>query len=139
MQPAAINDDIMTEADIDLVVWGMKGGGSGGPSGMRAEDLKGWRKEANHEKDPEGRRWDMLLRLVQVMFRDGTVPVKRLEGAKVGFLQQVTRKQATRLRDGSWGTVTEKSPTGSRDTAAPDICVQETGNSGGVGGPTDNF
>ena len=43
---------------------------------MRSEDLKGWRKEANREKDPVGRRWEMLVRLVQVMFRDGTVPVE---------------------------------------------------------------
>ena len=33
----------------------------------------------------------------------------------------------------------EKSPLGSGDTAAPDICGQETGNSGGVGGPTAYF
>ena len=33
----------------------------------------------------------------------------------------------------------KNSPTGSRDTDAPDICGQATGNSGGVGGPTAYF
>ena len=40
---------------------------------MRVEDLKGWRQEAKREKDPESRRWELVVRLVQVMFRDGTV------------------------------------------------------------------
>ena len=33
-----------------------------------------WRKEVNHKEDPEGRRWELVLRLVQVMFRYRTVP-----------------------------------------------------------------
>ena len=40
---------------------------------MRAEDLEGWPKEANWEKDPVGRRWELVVRLVRVMFRDGTM------------------------------------------------------------------
>ena len=43
---------------------------------MREEELKGRRKDAKREKDPIGRRWEMVVRLVQVMFRDGTVPVE---------------------------------------------------------------
>ena len=57
-----------------MAVRGMKGGRSGGLSGMRAEDLKLWRKEAKHEMDPEGRRWEMVVRLVQVMFRYRMMP-----------------------------------------------------------------
>ena len=52
----------------------MKGGRKGGPYGMREEDLKGCRKEAKREKEPEGRMWELIVRLVQVMFRDRTVP-----------------------------------------------------------------
>ena len=37
------------------------------------EYLKGWRKEANCEKYPEGRRWDLVLQIVKVVFRDGKV------------------------------------------------------------------
>ena len=44
VQPAAVNDDVPTEAEIDLAVRGLKGGRVGGPLGMRLEDLKGWRK-----------------------------------------------------------------------------------------------
>ena len=41
-----LNDDVPKEAEVELEVWGMKGGRAGGLSGMRAEDLKGWRKES---------------------------------------------------------------------------------------------
>ena len=42
----------------------MKGGRAGGLLGMRAEDLQGWQKEAKWEKDTDGRRWDLVVRLV---------------------------------------------------------------------------
>ena len=42
---------------------------------MRAEDLKEWLNEAKREKDPVDRRWELVVRLVQVLFRDGTLPV----------------------------------------------------------------
>ena len=74
MQFAAVNDYIPSESEIDMAVRVFKGGRVGDPSGMRAEDLKGWCQEAKREKDPEGRRWYIVVRLVQVMFRDGTVP-----------------------------------------------------------------
>ena len=57
-----------------------------------------------------------------------------LEGAYVGFLQKFKKKKSKRLRDGSLRQETGKSPQGSRGTDTWDICVQETGNSGGVGG-----
>ena len=46
VHPVAVNDDVPKEAEVELEVWGMKGGRAGGLSGMRAEDLKGWRKES---------------------------------------------------------------------------------------------
>ena len=49
---------------------GLKGGIAVCPFGMRVKDLKGWLQEAKREKDPEGRRWYPVVRLVQVMFRD---------------------------------------------------------------------
>ena len=73
VQPAAVNDDVPTEAEIDLAVRGLKGGRVGGPLGMRLEDLKRWRKEAKCDKEPEGERWKIVVQLVQVMFRDRTV------------------------------------------------------------------
>ena len=53
----------------------------------------------------------------------------------MSFLWQFTRKKAKWLRDGFWRQMTKKSPTGSGDTDNPDMCGQETGRSGGVGGP----
>ena len=57
----------------------------------------------------------------------------------MGFLWQVTKK--FKAADGwvlseDYG---ENSPIGIGDTSAPDICGQETGNSGGLGGPTAYF
>ena len=40
---------------------------------MHAEDLKGWIHKAKREIDPEERRWELVVRLVNVMFRDVTV------------------------------------------------------------------
>ena len=74
MQLLAVNDDILEEVEIDIAVLGLKGGRAGGPSGMRAKDLKGWRQEVKRKKDIEDRRWEPVVRLVQVMFRDRTVP-----------------------------------------------------------------
>ena len=73
VQPVAVNDELPTEVEVKLAVRALKGGRAGGPSGMRAEDLKGWSKEDKWEKETEGRRWDLVVRLVQVMFRYGTV------------------------------------------------------------------
>ena len=64
VQLAAVNGDVPTEAEVDLAVRGLKGGRSGCSSEMRAEDVKGWRKEDKREKDPEGIKWEMMVRLV---------------------------------------------------------------------------
>ena len=54
----------------------------GGPSGMRAEDLKGWIREATRKKESVGRRWDLLVRLLQKISREGT-PLEELTWAKM--------------------------------------------------------
>ena len=74
VQLTEVNGGVSTEAEVKLAVRGLKGRRSGGLSGMREEDLKGWRKRAKQEKETEGKRWDLVVRLVHVMFRDGTVP-----------------------------------------------------------------
>ena len=40
---------------------------------MCAKELTGRKQESKRKNDPEGRRWDHVVRLVQVMFRYGTV------------------------------------------------------------------
>ena len=44
---------------------------------MRAEEFKGWRKKAKREKDPVGRRWELVVQLVQVMFTDRNVTLEK--------------------------------------------------------------
>ena len=41
---------------------------------MRVKELKGWHKEANREKETEGRSWELVVRIVHMIFRDRTVP-----------------------------------------------------------------
>ena len=74
VQPVSVNNDVPIEAEVELAVRGLKGGRAVGPSGMRLEDLKGRLKKSKRDKESEGRRWEMLVQIVQVMFRDGTVP-----------------------------------------------------------------
>ena len=74
VQPAAVNDDIPAEAEIEMLMQGLKSGRAGVPSGMCTDDLKGWLREAKCKKDPERRSWELAVILVQVTFRDGTVP-----------------------------------------------------------------
>ena len=73
VQTEVVKNDVPMEADIKLAVQGLKGGRAGSLSGMIAKDLEGWRKKAKREKDLERRRWELVVRLMQVMFRDGTV------------------------------------------------------------------
>ena len=51
VQPLAVNDDILEEADIEIAVLGLKGGIAGDLLGMIMKDLKGWLQEAKCERD----------------------------------------------------------------------------------------
>ena len=64
MQLAAVNYSILAESDIEMAVLGMKRGIEVSLLGMRLEYLKGWRKESNHEKEPEERSWELVVILV---------------------------------------------------------------------------
>ena len=57
-----------------MSVRGLKSGIAGGPSGMCAEDLKGWLRKAKREKYPKRRRWELVVRLVQVIFGYENIP-----------------------------------------------------------------
>ena len=43
---------------------------------MCAEYLKGWLRWDKRKKDQERRRWELVVRLLQVMFGGGTVPAE---------------------------------------------------------------
>ena len=49
-------------------------GRTGGISGMKAEKLKTWIREATSEKEPDIEKWDKLVSIMQVVFQDGHIP-----------------------------------------------------------------
>ena len=61
-----------------------------------------------------------------------------VRGSVCGFPTAGHKKKAKRLRDGSYKQ-DKNSPTGIGETYDPDICGQDTSNSGGVGGPAAYF
>ena len=76
VQSTVVSNEVPTESEVYMAVRGVRTGRSWDLSGMKTEDLKGWYKEAKRDKDPVGRIWYLVVRLVQVMFRDRTVPVE---------------------------------------------------------------
>ena len=72
--PAAVEDRIPEEAEVSQAVWGLKRGRSGGPLGMRVEDLKGWLRGASICTNPVKHQCQLLVRLIQKTFKDGVVP-----------------------------------------------------------------
>ena len=44
-----------------------------GPSGMRADNIKVWKRELTHEKDPDTRRWEKLVSVTKLVFREGCI------------------------------------------------------------------
>ena len=56
-QPTEFKDEVPTEVEVNLEVRGLRAGRAGGLSGMILEELKGWRKDTNREKEPVGRNW----------------------------------------------------------------------------------
>ena len=63
---------------------------SGGPSGMRAEDLEEWLREASRETNPATHWWRLLVRIIQNNFDDGAVP-EDLEWSTMVFLPKGRR------------------------------------------------
>ena len=61
----------MEETEITETVGVLQEGKVGVPSGMRAEDLKGWLQEATLEKKYVMYRWAKLVRIIQLAFAEG--------------------------------------------------------------------
>ena len=74
VQSAEVDDGIPLELEIELAVRSLKGGRAGGLLIMCAEDMKGCQQEKNRKKYPVRRRWEIVIRLVQMAFRDNTLP-----------------------------------------------------------------
>ena len=61
------------ETETEQAVVGLKGGRAGGPSIMRAEDLKVWLWEASWGNNPVRRQWQLLVRIIQMKLEYGVV------------------------------------------------------------------
>ena len=71
VQTVIISDGPPEGEEISVAVWKLQVGYSGGPWSMKSENLKTWLQEATREKDPDTEKWDKLVSIMQVAFRDG--------------------------------------------------------------------
>ena len=82
--PAEVDDSVPMADKIEDAVKNLRGNRSGGPSGMRAEHLKGWLAASNRgkkaaekgeekteEEEEGGDLWGKLVELIQTAFREG--------------------------------------------------------------------
>ena len=83
--PAAVEDSLPGEEEVAQVVRSLKRIRSGGPLGMREEDLKRWLREPSMETDSVKYWWRLLVRLIQTTLKDGAVP-EEVVWAKMVFL-----------------------------------------------------
>ena len=79
VQPFAVNDDVPEDREIRGAVRKLRNGRAGGSSGIRAEDLKRWLRDAEVEEDEEteggdGTLWRIVVRLIQQMWLTGKIP-----------------------------------------------------------------
>ena len=87
--PADVDDSVPMKDDIAGAVKKLRRNRSGGPSGMRAEHLKGWIAASNRGKLAEekgeektaseeegGDLWGKLVELIQTSFREGEMAVE---------------------------------------------------------------
>ena len=66
LQLEMIVDDTPEGEDIAMAVWRLQMGRAVGPSGMRADNIKVWKRELTHEKDPDTRRWEKLVSVTKL-------------------------------------------------------------------------
>jgi hypothetical protein len=84
VEPTPVDDSVPDDAEIRSKVKGMSNGRAGGASKLRAEDLKSWLHGMElEEKKPEGHegagdRWRLFVRLIQTIWRTGTIPQQML-------------------------------------------------------------
>jgi len=74
--PFDICDEIPSEEEIERHVKWLKNGKSPGPTGMRAEHLKGWLAAARRKEAPDGTNWCLLVSLIQECFKEGVLPTQ---------------------------------------------------------------
>ncbi len=75
-----MNDAIPGEAEIRAAVRRLCNGRACGASGIRAKDIKQWLRGAEEEEEGRpagaGDKWRVLVRLVQIIFAHGEIPMQ---------------------------------------------------------------
>ena len=66
-----MDDNIPGEEDISEAVLRMRLHFSGGPPGMRAENLRMWLRAAMWEKNSDPENWEKVVAIIQEAFRGG--------------------------------------------------------------------
>jgi hypothetical protein len=72
--PFEVNDKVPSEEEMGDAVDRMKVRKAPGPSGLRAEHLKEWQAAAIRGANPDSKRWETFVQLVQHVFESGEVP-----------------------------------------------------------------
>ena len=72
-QPVSIADRLPEGEEIAAVLRKIRTAQAGVPSGMKAEHLKTWRREATIEKYMDTEKWYNLVNIMQVAFWDGCI------------------------------------------------------------------
>jgi hypothetical protein len=82
-----ISDNMPTDLEVRTVVRGLQNGQAGGATGMKAEHLKGWLEEVQHEEKAArenpgrveadlglGRKWRIFVEMIQTIWEHGEIP-----------------------------------------------------------------
>ena len=72
----AIDDSPPSDGEISDAVARLPSGKAAGASGMRVDHFKAWKHEATRDKDPDSSKWDLLVKLVQLVYETGTLPAQ---------------------------------------------------------------
>ena len=83
VQPVPVDDTIPTSEEIKATISRLRNNRATGPSRMKAETLKDWRKQAFPEEyamegadipEPDTTQWDILCSLIGHIFQTGEIP-----------------------------------------------------------------
>ena len=71
LTPFIVDDSITDEEEVAWAVLCFYRNRSRGPSGMRAEHLQSWMREATREESPDPYHWEKVVGMIQAAFREG--------------------------------------------------------------------
>ena len=71
-----VDDSPPSDGEISDAVARLPSGKAAGASGMRVDHFKAWKHEATRDKDPDSSKWDVLVKLVELVYETGTLPAQ---------------------------------------------------------------